>query len=120
MATPSPIKEIRNSAMKLTSVSPVSPRTPRNVVMIETTAISSGSTARKLANMMASTSRAPIPPIRVSATTPTPPELVPAAASWANPVASACAPAGAECCTVAARPGAEPGRRGSGGVKISP
>ena len=47
MATPRPISEIRNCTTKLTSLNVVSPSTSRNVVRIETAAISSGSSARK-------------------------------------------------------------------------
>jgi hypothetical protein len=47
MATPSPMSEIRNCTTKLTSLKVVSPKTIRNVVRIETAAMSSGRKARK-------------------------------------------------------------------------
>ena len=91
--------------MKLMLVMLVSPSTSRKVVSTETIATTSGSTARKLANRKASTTRAPTLPMTVSASTPTPPALLPAA-SWPNPVASAVIPGGAAARTAARIAGA--------------
>ena len=56
--------------MKETSVNVVIPHTSRNVVGIETIAISSGTNASIEANTNASTHSAPMPPSRASANTP--------------------------------------------------
>ena len=66
MATPRPINAMRNSTTKLTSVTVVRPRTRRNVVRIETAAISSGTSARNDANTKISTASAPVAPSSVS------------------------------------------------------
>jgi hypothetical protein len=56
-----------------TSVTPVRPQTSRKLVVTETTAITSGTTARNEANTNASTTSAPIAPSSASANSPSPP-----------------------------------------------
>ena len=72
MATPSPISAIRNWTIGDTAVSCVSPSSSRNVVRIETIAITSGTTARNEANTKVSTTSAPTPPSTASSRTPGP------------------------------------------------
>ena len=59
MATPRPISEMRNCTTKLTSLNVLSRSTSRNVVRIETAAMSSGRKARNEANTKSSTASAP-------------------------------------------------------------
>src|SRR6516162_687256 len=72
MATPSPISAIRNSTIWLTPVTSVSPPTTRNVASTEMPPMSSGSSARKLANTSARMTSAPTEPIIASVITPVP------------------------------------------------
>ena len=67
--TPRPINEIRNWTTKLTSLKVVSPSTSKNVVRMETAAISNGRNAKNDAKTKSSTRRAPAAPSRVSAST---------------------------------------------------
>lgn len=82
MATPSPTSEMRNCTTKLTAVSSVSPSTSRNVVRIETAAMTSGTSAKNDAKTKVSTTSAPTAPSRVSTST-LGPELPPPAESMA-------------------------------------
>ena len=72
MATPSPISAIRNSTIWLTPVTSVSPPTTRNVASTEMPPMSSGSSARKLANTSARMTSAPTEPIIASVMSPVP------------------------------------------------
>jgi hypothetical protein len=63
---------IRNWTIGETSVSCVSPSSSRNVVMIETTAMKIGTTARNEAKTKVSTASAPRPPSTASSRTPGP------------------------------------------------
>ena len=69
MATPRPIRAIRNCTTKLTSLNVVRPSTSKNVVRIETAAIIIGTSARNDAKTKISTSSAPAAPSSVSAST---------------------------------------------------
>ena len=87
MATPRPISAIRNWTIGETAVSWVSPSSSRNVVRIETIAITSGTNARNEANTKASTTSAPSPPSTASTRTPGPSLLPPlSCASASKPV----------------------------------
>ena len=100
MATPSPISAIRNSTIWLTPVTSVSPPTTRNVASTEIPPMSSGSSARKLANTSARMTSAPSEPIIASAMIPVPLEEdgCPLASSC-EPVTPTCQPAGAAAVT---------------------
>ena len=100
MATPSPISAIRNSTIWLTPVTSVSPPTTRNVASTEMPPMSSGSSARKLANTSARMTSAPTEPIIASVISPVPldEDGCPSASSC-EPVTPTCQPAGAAAVT---------------------
>jgi len=77
LSAPRPRSSRQRVTMNETSVNPVRPHTIRNVVRIEPTAIANGMSARNDPNTRTRTIRAPAPPNRVSANTPTPPPLSP-------------------------------------------
>ena len=62
MATPRPMRAMRNSTMMLTEVTWVRPPTSRKVDGMATAAMSSGTTAMKMANTNARTTSDPMPP----------------------------------------------------------
>jgi hypothetical protein len=72
MATPSPISAIRNSTIWLTPVTSVRPPTTRKVASTEMPPMSSGSSARTLANTSARITSAPTEPIIASVISPVP------------------------------------------------
>ena len=106
MATPRPIRAMRNSTIWLTPVTSVSPPTSRNVARTEMPPMTSGSSARKLANTSARMTSAPTAPIIASSMIPVPlPEFGLPLASSCAPVTPTCQPAGASAVTVRSRTG---------------
>ena len=106
MATPSPIRAIRNSTIWLTPVTSVRPPTTRNVAGTEMPPMSSGSSARKLANTSARMTSAPTEPIIASVISPVPlDEDGCPSASNCEPVTPTCHPAGAAAVTARSNTG---------------
>jgi hypothetical protein len=107
---------MRNSTTKLTSVNVVRPSTIRNVVRIDTVAMTNGTKARNDANTKASTANAPSPPSRVSTST-LGPLLSPPPASMSYEVRPASSPVRSAAALTAARTSASklaPNSVGSG------
>ena len=90
MATPSPIRAIRNSTIWLIPVTSVSPPTSRNVARTEIPPMTSGSSARKLAKTRIKMTSEPTDPIIASVMIP-----VPLAEGW--PLCSGCIPVTPTC-----------------------
>ena len=94
MATPRPIRAIRNSTIWLTPVTSVSPPTSRNVARTEMPPTTSGSSARKLANTRVKMTSEPTDPIIASTMIPVPLACCCPLASRSEPVTPTCHPAG--------------------------